>query len=61
MKDAAPLDTAKEWWKWTLATLAVIALLITAPIWGVPFLLWKLFGPMIVDMKAVIEGRMKFW
>ncbi len=55
------LDRAESVGKWILATLAVLALLITCPIWGPFTFLWRFLGPMIVDMKDVIDGKMKFW
>lgn len=53
----SPLNAAK----WILAFLAVMALFATAPLWGVPWLLWTFFQPMVRDMKKVIDGEMRFW
>lgn len=47
--------------KWLLALLAVIALIVTAPLWVVPLFVWTILWPMVKDMKRVLDGKMKFW
>jgi hypothetical protein len=55
------MSTALEAAKWVCAALLVITLIATAPLWGIPYMLYQLFGPMVKDMKRVLDGRMKFW
>jgi hypothetical protein len=56
-----PLNRATEAAKWVCAALSVLLLIVTVPLWGIPYLLWQLFGPMVRDMKKVIDGKMRLW
>jgi len=54
---SSALETAKECAKWVGAVLGVLLMIVIAPL----VLIWKIFGPMVIDMKKVIDGEMDLW